>query len=34
MGSVTINRNPKSSDEEKNVEGNAIYHIKNNMYTT
>jgi hypothetical protein len=23
-----------SSDEEKNGEGNAIYHIKNNMYTT
>ena len=26
--------NAGSSDEEKNGEGNAIYHIKNNMYTT
>ena len=34
MGLVPINRNPGSSDEEKNIEGNAIYLIKNNMYTT
>jgi len=33
MGSVTINRNPKNQRLRKNVEGNAIYPRKYNLYT-
>ena len=34
MSPVIVNRNPEIRDQEKILEGNAIYHIKNNMYTT
>jgi hypothetical protein len=34
MGPDKIIRDPESRDEKENVECNAIYHIKNNMYTT